>query len=51
MVDWLHATGTPSAWLSLDEADNDPGRFVPYLIAAIGGVPEDTAGLVRPDAR
>jgi LuxR family maltose regulon positive regulatory protein len=47
-VDWLHSTGTTSAWLSLDEADNDPGRFVPYLIAAIGGVPEDTAGLVHP---
>ncbi len=49
VVDWLHTTGTPSTWLSLDEADNDPGRFVPYLIAAIGGVPEDTAGLVRPE--
>ena len=49
VVDWLHTTRTPSAWLSLDEADNDPGRFVPYLITAIGGVPDDTAGLVRPE--
>ena len=49
VVDWLHTTRTPSAWLSLDEADNDPGRFVPYLIAAIGGVPDDTAGLLRPE--
>jgi LuxR family transcriptional regulator, maltose regulon positive regulatory protein len=27
--------GRPVAWLSLDEDDNDPARFVAYLVAAI----------------
>ncbi|HEY3340118.1 MAG TPA: LuxR C-terminal-related transcriptional regulator [Propionicimonas sp.] len=48
VVDWLQASATPASWLSLDEADNDPGRFVSYLIAAISGT-TDTTGLVRPD--
>ena len=28
--------GRPVAWLSLDEDDNDPARFLAYLVAAIG---------------
>jgi LuxR family maltose regulon positive regulatory protein len=37
MVQWLFCLqeqGTPTAWLTLDEADNDPGRFLTYFIAA-----------------
>ena len=26
---------TSAAWLSLDEADNDPTRFLTYLVAAL----------------
>ena len=32
---WLHETGLASAWLSLDEGDNDPIRFLQYLITAL----------------
>ncbi len=32
---WLHRTGIPSTWFSLDEDDNDPRRFLQYLAAAV----------------
>jgi LuxR family maltose regulon positive regulatory protein len=35
VADWLDKTGIPSAWLSLDEADNDPIRFFAYVVAAL----------------
>jgi LuxR family maltose regulon positive regulatory protein len=38
--EWVHEVGThrdapQMAWLSLDEGDNDPARFLAYLIAAL----------------
>jgi LuxR family maltose regulon positive regulatory protein len=35
VADWLGKTPLPSAWLSLDEADNDPLRFFTYVVAAL----------------
>ncbi|MEA3441400.1 MAG: LuxR C-terminal-related transcriptional regulator [Chloroflexota bacterium] len=35
VVDWLQAQTIPYTWLSLDENDNDPVRFLSYLFAAI----------------
>ena len=32
---WIAETGIPVAWLSLDEADSDPTRFLTYLVAAV----------------
>src|ERR1043165_7559112 len=32
---WIERTGTPAAWLSLDAQDNNPGRFLAYLIGAL----------------
>src|ERR687889_2492263 len=33
--EWVAALPRPAAWLSLDEGDNDPARFLSYLVAAL----------------
>jgi LuxR family transcriptional regulator, maltose regulon positive regulatory protein len=33
--DWVASCNTPVAWLSLDEADSDPTRFLIYLLSAL----------------
>ena len=33
--DWLDSCDSPSAWLSLDEMNNDLGKFLSYLLAAV----------------
>ncbi|GHO90727.1 LuxR family transcriptional regulator [Reticulibacter mediterranei] len=32
---WIEGIGQSSAWLSLDEGENDPTRFLTYLVAAL----------------
>jgi LuxR family maltose regulon positive regulatory protein len=46
LSDWLANCPRPSAWLSLDEQDNNPSVFLTYLIAAIRTIfPEACAGM------
>src|ERR1041384_5351808 len=33
--EWLASCECPATWLSLDEGDNDPARFLAYLVAAL----------------
>ncbi|MFC5702392.1 LuxR C-terminal-related transcriptional regulator [Cohnella faecalis] len=33
--EWIAGCGRSAAWLSLDEGDNDPARFLTYLTAAL----------------
>lgn len=35
LSDWLRQMDRPAAWLSLDDGDNDPARFLAYLLAGL----------------
>jgi len=35
LAQWLAESAIPAAWLSLEAEDNDPARFLSYLIAAL----------------
>ena len=35
VTEWVRNSQAKSAWLSLDETDNDPTRFLSYLLAAL----------------
>lgn len=49
--DWARRSRQPTAWLSLDEGDNDPARLWRYVAAALDphcpGVAEQVAALLR----
>src|ERR687894_1812216 len=48
---WVTGCGRPVAWLSLDEGDSDPTRFLTYLVAALqtiaAGVGEGALGALQ----
>ncbi|MHB1134993.1 MAG: LuxR C-terminal-related transcriptional regulator, partial [Chloroflexota bacterium] len=41
--EWVAGCERPVAWLSLDEGDNDPTRFLAYLAAALRTIAADIA--------
>src|SRR5262245_178096 len=52
LADWARGGGRPVAWLSLDEADNDPARVWRQTVAALDrarpGLAEQVGHLLRP---
>jgi LuxR family maltose regulon positive regulatory protein len=45
--EWAAVCDRPVAWLSLDEGDNDPARFLTYLVAALQTIaPKIGAGVL-----
>ena len=55
LAEWLRVRPQSACWLSLDAADNDPPRFLSYVIAAVQrvvpGVAGDLAMLLRSSQR
>jgi LuxR family maltose regulon positive regulatory protein len=51
VVAWLRSVNQAVSWLSLDEADNDPARFLTYFLAALQvidpSVGKDTVALLQ----
>ncbi len=49
--EWVNSLNIPAAWLSLDAADDDPGQFFTYLIAALQnvdvGIGQEIEGILR----
>lgn len=45
---WLHASAFQFTWLSLDENDNDPARFLAYLVAALRQINPEAGGAILP---
>ena len=35
VASWLHASGRPAAWITLDRHDNEPRRLVAHVVAAV----------------
>src|SRR4030042_2391527 len=42
--EWVAGCQRPAAWLSLDEGDNHPTRFLTYFVAALQTLPPKTGG-------
>ena len=47
LADWSQRSELPVAWVSLDERDDDPVRFLLYVVAAIGTIYEDFGETTR----
>jgi LuxR family maltose regulon positive regulatory protein len=51
VAEWLRSVEVKTAWLSLDPSDNDPARFLAYLIAALQqidqGIGEKTRAMLQ----
>ena len=47
LVDWLAVSEVRSAWISLDDSDNDPARFLRYLWAGAATLAEKNVGAIR----
>jgi LuxR family maltose regulon positive regulatory protein len=47
VTEWLSGVEHPAAWLTIDEEDNDPARFLSYLVAALQTVDPNVGQAVQ----
>jgi LuxR family transcriptional regulator, maltose regulon positive regulatory protein len=47
LAEWASTTSFPVTWLSLEAADNDPARFLSYLVAALSRLNEQIGAAAR----
>lgn len=47
LAEWIAQTSLPVAWLSLDGGDNDPYRFLSYLVSALESIHESVGTEAR----
>src|SRR5690606_8586202 len=45
VTQWIDATKMPVAWVSLDPHDNEPSRFLSYVLAAVARIRPEVAPL------
>jgi LuxR family transcriptional regulator, maltose regulon positive regulatory protein len=48
LSDWLQQLSLPTAWLSLDDADNDVARFLAYVSSALQNLYPEAEGFPSP---
>lgn len=48
LCEWVASSGRPAAWLSLDDGDNAPVRFLVHLIAALQTVAPEIGSRILP---
>ena len=48
ITEWVCSSAREVAWVSLDEADNDPARFLTYLVAALQQVDGSIGQTIQP---
>jgi LuxR family maltose regulon positive regulatory protein len=47
LTEWASSTTIPIAWLSIDKGDNDPARFMTYLVSALESIQPGIGSEVR----
>src|SRR5690242_12121566 len=47
LAEWSNTAALPVAWLSLEAAENDPARFLSYLLAALARLDQRIGGTIR----
>ncbi len=51
LAQWIQQNHVPTAWISLDEGDNDPARLLSYLVAAFQSLEIDVSERVLASAQ